>query len=219
MLRDPKIDLAALASGSGLDGKIEGDMATQVEMHSSGTNAGEIRSALNGRVDLLMGAGKANVGALDKWVGGLTQAVGAVFTEKSDLAVVNCSALDATLEGGVATIKLGLVDTSYSTVLITGNVDLVRGHIDLDLKPRKKGLSLSVAPDVLITGSLQQPSYEIKKGSLLVSLSEFVTNVVYPQSLLVGVFADQVAGNPCVKMLTGEKPTATRQAEETPAGD
>jgi hypothetical protein len=219
VLRDPKVDLAALVTGSKLDGMIEGHMATSVELDSRGTTAGEIRSALNGRVDLLMGAGKGNVVALDQLAGGLTRAVGEVFTEKSKLAVINCAALDATLNSGMITIKLGLVDTGYSTVLVSGKANLVDGTLDLDVKPRKKSLSLSVVPEVFITGSMQEPMYEIKKGSLLMSLGELVANVVYPQSLLVGVFHEVAAQNPCVMMLTGEKATPGKQVQELPASD
>ena len=224
VLRDPKIDLAALVTGSKLDGKIEGDMATNVELNSRGISAGEIRSALNGRVDLLMGAGKGDVAALDQLVGGLTQAAGEVFSEKSKLAVINCAAVDATLHGGMMTINLGLVDTDYSTVLVSGKANLANGMLDLDVIPRKKALSLSVAPEVFITGSLQEPRYEIKKGSLLLSLGELIANVAYPDSLLVGVL-DEVAGqNPCVKMLTNDKPAAgdpadTKRVEGIPETD
>jgi uncharacterized protein involved in outer membrane biogenesis len=211
-LRHPDIDIAALVSGTQLDGRIKGNLATSVELSSTGSSAGEIRAGLNGRVNLLMGAGRADVAVLDQLVGGLTEAVGSVFSEESKLAVVNCAALDATLDGGTVTIDLGLVDTSFSTTLVSGGVSLTTGGLDLNVIPRKKSLSLGVAPEVSINGSLREPTYDIKTGSLASSLGEFIANVAYPQSLLLGVFEEVAGDNPCVKMVTDKKPATTKPA-------
>lgn len=203
-LHDPDVDLADLASVFGLAGQIEGQLLVDVDLRSRGASADEIRKALDGHVRLLMGAGKANVAALDRLVGGLTAAVGQVLAEKSQLAVVNCSAADIAFAGGQAKVDLGLIDTGYSTVLVDGAVDLVNRTLDLRVTPRQKALSLSVVPKVLIKGSVEAPEFIIEKGSLFLSLGQLIANVAYPPTLLVGVFDEAARKNPCVAMLSGK---------------
>ena len=202
-LLDPDIDLAALVSGSNLAGQIEGDMLVDIDLRSRGASADAMRAALAGHVRLLMGAGRANVSALDQLVGGLTAAVGQVLAEKSKLAVVNCAATDIAFAAGVGKLQLGLIDTEYSTVLVDGSFDLGKQTMDLKVTPRKKAFSLSVAPQVQITGSTSKPQYVIHKGDFILSLGEFITNIAYPPSLLVGAFGAAVSTNPCVAMLSG----------------
>jgi uncharacterized protein involved in outer membrane biogenesis len=202
-LKDPDLDLAALVADSDLAGQVEGDIQVDVDLRSRGASADAIRAALEGHVRMLMGAGKANVQALDHLVGGLTAAVGQVIAEKSKLAVVNCAITDVKFATGVGGIELGLIDTEYSTVLVDGNFDLGKQTLDLMVTPRKKAFSLSVAPQVQITGSTSNPQYVIEKGSLFLSLGEFITNIAYPPTLLVGAFGEVATTNPCVEMLSG----------------
>jgi len=210
-LHDPDFSLAELASVLGMAGQIQGQLLVDVDLRSRGASEDEIRKALDGHVRLLMGAGKANVAALDRLVGGLTANVGQVLAEKSELAVVNCLAANIAFGGGRAKVDLGLIDTAYSTVLVDGAVDLTNRTLDLQVMPRQKALALSVAPKVLIKGSVDAPEFIIEEGSLVLSLGQFIANVAYPPALLVGVFDEAARQNPCVAMLTGEdSPTAAR---------
>jgi hypothetical protein len=173
---------------------------------------------MDGHIRLLMGDGKANVAALDRLVGGLTAAVGQVFTKDSKLAVVNCAAADVAFDGDQMTVDLGLIDTAYSTVLVEGAADLGKRTLDLQVTPRQKALSLSVAPKVLITGSVDKPEFIIEKGSLFISLGQFLANIAYPTTLLVGVFDEAARENPCVAMLAdGQAPRAPKSAPQAPA--
>jgi len=202
-VKESDLDLAALIADSDLAGQVEGHMRVDVDLRSRGASADAIRAALEGHVRMLMGAGKANVSALDHLVGGLTAAVGQVIAEKSQLAVVNCAITDVTFATGVGVIEVGLIDTEYSTVLVDGNFDLGKQTLDLMVTPRKKAFSLSVAPQVQITGSTSNPQYVTEKGSLFLSLGEFITNIAYPPTLWVGAFDEAVSTNPCVEMLLG----------------
>jgi uncharacterized protein involved in outer membrane biogenesis len=113
-------------------------MLVNVELRGRGASPDALRGALEGHMRLLMGAGKAKVGAPDRLIGGLTAAVGQVFTKDSQLIVVNCSATDIAFGSGQAKVDLGLMDTAYSPVLLEGTADLVKGTLDLEVTPRQQ---------------------------------------------------------------------------------
>jgi len=204
-VRDSTVMLENLVVDTGFAGRIQGELSLDMELLSLGDSADAIRSGLSGHIRAVMGEGHADVAALDNLVGGLTAAGGSIFSEAGQLSTVNCAATDIELHDGIAEVKLGLIDTSHSTTSVQGRVDLADGGLDLRVTPRKKALSLSVAPSLQIEGSIQEPGYRILKGSLFRSLGEFIANVAYPPTLLVGVFADAASTNPCVAMLSGKQ--------------
>jgi len=77
----------------------------------------------------------------------------------------------------------GLLDTPYSTVLTQGDVDLGGETLNLRVLPHDKGVNLSVATPVLVSGSLNAPSVQIEAGGLLLILTELAGKIALPHQL------------------------------------
>jgi hypothetical protein len=147
--------------------------------------------------------GSADAKALDMLVGGLSAMFGTIFTDQSSKTRINCAICDLTLNDGMLTPQLAVLDTEYSTVFAEGQVDLKNEQLDIKVSPEAKGVTLSVAVPVRLHGKLSEPGIEVEKTGALIKTGQLWATVAYPPAALVK-FSDLGGGkqNPCVSMVT-----------------
>lgn len=214
-VHDEKLNWDEILRGSDLKGSITGHLNIDVDIAGSGRTPAEFLGSLDGRAVVLMGKGTAQLGSLDRVVGGTTAVLGQMFSSNAEHSTINCMAADLKLDNGQANINLGLIDTQYSTVVIQGKLDLKSGTVDLKTSPTPKGVTLSVAAPVKITGPINDPNYSLEKGGALFVLGDLITKTVFPETLVLSIFGDAVRGNSCVKIAQSpQKSDSTENIEE-----
>ena len=103
---------------------LEGRASIDLAVQGRGASLAQIMGNLTGHSRLLMGEGRARTEGLDLAVGGLSQAVGGLFSQQGDWTVVNCVANDFAINDGIAVSQVMLVDTTNVTVVGEGDVNL-----------------------------------------------------------------------------------------------
>lgn len=219
-IHDEKMNWDDLFKGTGLLGSISGRVNIDLDLSGRGRTPAELLGSMDGRIILLMGKGKAQIGKLDRTIGGTNAILGQMFSKKANTATVNCMAVNMKLNDGIANLDMGAIDTQYSTIVAQGKVNLKNGSINLETRPRAKGVTLSVATPVSVSGSISKPVYTIKKGAILARITTLATNVLLPETLVLKLFGDAAAGNPCLKVTAKapekeSKETDTKTKEET----
>ena len=211
-LVDPTLEAASVLADTPAAGLLEGTFQVSVDLQGEGRSVREIMASLDGRLRLLMNEGRARARALDRLVGGTRAVAGQFFSRDSDYSTINCMVSDLQIQSGEAVIVLGLVDTEYSTILAQGTVDLASEQLDLEITPSPKGVTLSVAVPVHITGQFTDPTYDLREAAGLVRAGELFTKIVFPAALLVDVFDELAAQNPCVAMVARARPSLFQRA-------
>ena len=87
-------------------------------------------------------------------------------------------------------------------MLAEGNVDLAKEQVDLKFIPQAKGVTLSVASPVHLTGQLADPNVRLDTRGAIDTVVNLVAVVAYPPVLLLGL-EDMVGNkdNPCISMV------------------
>ncbi len=198
----PTLYLDKALTRTQFEGLVEGEIAADVLLKGKGNNVRDIAASLDGRIRLLMEDGYAKAQALDRLVGGARAVLGTMFTRRAELSVINCAICDLTIDAGLVTTQLGLVDTQFSTIVVDGQIDLAKEELNIEVIPRAKGVTLSVATPVSLAGSIIEPTFTVQRGSALATVGELVTTIAYPPLALLA-FKDLGSGerNPCVTLV------------------
>jgi uncharacterized protein involved in outer membrane biogenesis len=140
---------------------VEGSLDTNVNLSTTGGSVAELMAGLNGRVDLVMGKGRAS----NKYMNLLGLEVGTKLFElisphkkDSQYATINCLVERIDVEKGVANHKL-LLDTDQTTLVSAGQVDLRTEGLNINIKSSpKKGLGIAGIAQLSIgLGELTKP--------------------------------------------------------------
>jgi uncharacterized protein involved in outer membrane biogenesis len=172
-----------------------------------GNSPAQILGALDGSFRLVIGAGRARLGAMDRLVGGLSTLTGQLLEKGSDDARLNCAIADLAFDDGVAQTRVLLIDSAASTVRGDGRIDLGRQSVDLTFTPRPKSPTLTVAVPVHVRGALSAPSFEPDQTSTLKRLLGVASIFVYPPAALAGLGDLGERGDACASLLQADKPT------------
>ena len=200
--RSRALDLRTLLSRSRLAGLVSGDLAVDIDLSAHGGSMADMAASLNGKARIVLENGQAKTEALDRLVGGVRAVMGQMLSPKRESTKLNCAICDIDIESGVATSRLTLLDTEYSVVLAEGNVNLGKEQIDLKFIPQAKGVTLSVASPVHLTGPLANPRVQLDTKGAIDTVVSLVAVVAYPPVLLLGL-EDMVGhqDNPCISMV------------------
>ncbi len=147
--------LRVLAGSDALQGKA--DLA--LSLRGGGDSVADIVGGLDGHVRALVEEGRAQVGAMEAFVGGFTRLLGMLFARHSERGTLNCLAGEFQLENGIARSTLLLADTDSSTLHGKGTIDLRNETLDLVVSPKPKTATLSLVVPVKIEGTLVQPTF------------------------------------------------------------
>ncbi len=201
---------------------VDGPLDLDVSLAGEGRSAHEIATSLDGRIDMVIGAGTIPNAYVDLIATDLLRFIvpgGAA----GDAAKLNCFVARFDVMDGVAVNEALLFDTALTTTAGKGQIDLGRELADLTVVPRPKDPALfSLAVPVVIDGPLTDLGYNLKKEDALLGLAGAVlgTALLGPFGILIPlVSAGTGDDNPCVAALeqTAENAEPAREAPSEPA--
>lgn len=198
-----KLLLEPMLAGTRARGTIKGEVDISANLKATGNSGDQLAKSLNGKLLFLIERAKADLRQLDRLTPGVANLFGQLASPKAKSATMNCGLAAFDFQGGKTEVHI-LVDSPVSTVVAHGDLDLGAETLNVRVTPHAKGVHLKIAAPVVIHGPLASPDYTIKKGYLLVSLTELVSKVAVPQLLLVEAFGEAIAENPCVKIASGK---------------
>ncbi len=189
-----------------------------VDVHGRGNSLAEIMAGLQGTSRWIIGEGRADLKDVDTLVGGLSTALGSLFSDDSRSARLNCAVGDFKIARGIASSRLLLADSENSTLYGTGKINLRSERLQLVLKPEPKSITLNVAVPVEVGGSLTSPTFTPEKfgaarkaGGLLAAVGV----ISFPPAVLLGL-GELGSGedNPCLTLAAkGRQRVAVRRKD------
>ncbi len=216
-----EVDLAAIKPLFDLSEVVNGPLDLGVSLSGQGRTAHEIAATLNGRVDMLIGAGTIPNEYVDLIAADLLRFI-VPGSEETDGARLNCFVARFAIRNGIAINEALLFDTALTTTAGKGTIDLGREVADLTVVPRPKDPALfSLAIPVVVDGPLTDLSYDLKKEDALLGLAGSVLGyaLLGPFGVLIPmVSAGTGDENPCVTALEqpAEEARPANQPPETP---
>ena len=157
---------------------VDGPLDLDVSLAGEGRSAHEIAASLNGRIDMVVGAGTIPNAYVYLIATDLLRFI-VPGGEAGDAARLNCFVARFDVADGVATNKALLFDTVLTTTAGKGQIDLGRELADLTVVPRPKDPALlSLSIPVVIDGPLTDLGYNLKKEEALLGLAGAVLGTV-----------------------------------------
>jgi uncharacterized protein involved in outer membrane biogenesis len=157
--------MAQFEEGSNYTGILDVDL----ELRATGSTFDSHRRSLHGNITASMRDGNAASRIAREFVVNLSEAVFPDF-RGNRAPTIGCAILDLEIEDGIASVRTLLLRGQKLGVIGTGEIDLVEGRYDLHVVPKMKNPGiLSVAPEVEITGPLDDPEFHPMKRTLITS--------------------------------------------------
>ena len=176
---------------------LEGEGALNIAVNGSGRSVADIMGSLNGHARILMAQGRMRNEGLG-YVSGVFSSIGEILGKK-EWVVVECLASDFQIANGIATSKVGVLNTEVISLAVSGDIDLKQERFNLKTKPLPRGLDLSLAVPVNVTGPLSDPGFSPDAIGTLTKLGGILGAVIFPPAALIGL--TELGGNdhPCVQ--------------------
>ncbi len=218
----PKLDVGRLLNETKTTDLVQGTGNLLIKLTGQGKSVAAIAGNLNGNTSLLMNEGKVKTAAFDAAIGGLSAIMGMMSPEKSEWTVLNCVASRFHIKKGIATSKVLLADTEYSTIVGEGGMDLGKETLAMKVSPQSKSATLNVAVPVKIGGTFADPTYRPDELATMRRLGGLLGATLFPPAALLAL-ADMGTDDdhPCLKIAKGgsQKPAAKTDAKtaEQPA--
>ena len=151
------VDLGDLQKLGGMAPFMTGKADANIQLTGTGNSAHDIASSLGGVIVITAEKGEILTGAAAK----ISSALAAVFNPAGGNAALNCLAARFIVKNGLMKDNGILIDTSPSTIVGQGSVNLDSETPDLILRAKTKLVDIgSLIPPLEIGGSLSQPSYK-----------------------------------------------------------
>lgn len=195
--RGPKIAIGQVAQDFANLEVLQGTGSVNIAVNGSGHSVAEIMGSLNGHARVLMGEGLMRNEGLG-YVSGVFSSIGEILGRK-EWVIIECLANDFQIENGIATAKVGILDTEVISLTVSGDIDLQKERYNLQVKPLPHGLDISLAVPVNVTGPLSDPGFSPDAISSLTKLGSIFGSVLFPPLALLGL--TEMGGNshPCVQ--------------------
>ena len=153
-----QVDYGRLLRTLEVTDSVSGALDADLRLRASGASPRALASTLDGRIEVVGGAGSIRNDWLQASATGVIDMLSYWREEDSDLRL-NCVVARLPVETGVMTTEAILIDTDAVTVGGTGTVDLREEALDLKVTPQAKETGLlSLAVPFLIGGTLAEPS-------------------------------------------------------------
>ena len=139
-----------------------------------------------------------------------------VAGDKSEYTVINCFVNQFDVKNGLATSKIMLFDTEYTTVSGKGDIDLRTEKIDYEVDPRPKSATVTTTVPVTIGGTLASPSLGVNKLAAAAKVGGLIGTVLFPPAAIAGLADLGTADdNPCVKRAKAGGKAASEKPSES----
>ena len=208
-LSAPKVAIGQLMQDFANLDVLQGEGAVNIAVSGKGNSVAEILGSANGHVRLLMGQGRMRNEGLG-YVSGVFSSIGEILGKK-EWVVVDCLANDFEIVNGIADSKVGVLNTEVISLTVDGEIDLKQERYGLKVTPSPRGLDLSLAVPVNITGPLGDPGFSPDAIGSLTKLGSLFGAIVFPPAALIGLTDMGGSDHPCVKFAkeTGDNNEAT----------
>lgn len=200
-------------------GQINGD----AKLSATGNSFAALAGAANGELKALVSEGTVSEFVMEA----LGLNAGRVVVTKlfGDRQVkLNCLATDIGIRDGLMQPRMFVLDTEDAIVGVDGNVNLARETLDLDIRPRSKGLRLfSLRSPLYVKGTFKDPDVGVNKAAIALRAGAAVAlgTIAAP---LAGLAALTHAGpdqdSPCGSLLAQARkaPTAPPPGQRSAQG-
>lgn len=201
-----KFDAGKLLADMAITDLLEGKVNVNIDLKGQGSSVRALMAGLNGKTQVVMGAGRMKSTAIDDFVGGPAKILTELFVGKqSEYTVINCVVSQFDIKNGLATSKALLFDTDYATVSGKGTINLGTEVLDMEVDPQPKSATVNTAVPVVITGTLAAPSYGVNKLAAARKVGGILGGIVFPPALVVGLVETGTGeDNPCIKGAKGK---------------
>ena len=209
-----EVDLGEALQATSATGWVEGRTQLALALRGRGRSSAQLMASLDGESRFMIEDGRMLSGTYEALVGGIRSLLGTLFTKRQGLTTVNCIASHFDIEGGVATSRVFLIDTEYSTVTGAGTIDLGAERIDVTVTPRAKSVTLGIAVPVRVTGPLTNPNYQLEPIGTARKVAGLLGTVLFPPAALIGL-GEMGSGehHPCLDIAAGDGGTAVTDEE------
>lgn len=196
-LRAPNLQIGLLLKDFANLDVFEGRGAVNIALDGTGASPAAIAASLNGHARALSAKGRMRNEGLG-YVSGIFSGIGELLGQK-EWVTVECLAIDLPIEKGIATSRVGVLNTEVIGVTVSGKVDLGQERYDLKIKPSPRGLDLSLAVPVDVRGPLDAPRFRPNPLSSLAKIGTLLGSIIFPPAALIGLVEMGGGDHPCLQ--------------------
>lgn len=153
----PALAAQPLLGALGLPEVATGTAQVQADLTGAGDSPHAIAATLDGWIGVAIEGGQLNTKMMNDWL----DQVQPLHFSGPDETDLRCLALRADLKSGIATIAPVALNTPALIVDGTGDVDLGRETLTLEVRPRARIGGTGIAVPVRVSGPLREPSAKI----------------------------------------------------------
>jgi uncharacterized protein involved in outer membrane biogenesis len=163
--RMDNVDVSRIAPDQETLGKAVGTLSGRVDLRGRGNSIGAMLASADGRLTMLLSNG--NVPSLLPAIIDLDGARVLANLTGSKPESVRCSAIDVSVEKGIAAPTVAVIETDTTVLTLSGQVNLESEAMDLKLtQAPKKPSFLSIRTPILVGGTLLSPDLAPAPGPL-----------------------------------------------------
>jgi AsmA family protein len=217
------LNLGRLAKDLELTDKLDGALDLDMDIRGAGRSLAELMAGLNGKTVLVMGHGRFDNKYLQVLGADLSATAMRLlnpFSHESKSAEFNCLVSGFDIKDGIAQTTALVFDTSTTSVVGEGNINLKTEQLDISLKPSPKegvgasgigriSLSLNeLARPLKLGGTLAKPSLTIDPTQAALTIGKTVGSVaLFGPVGIAAALASSSKGNenPCLAAIEAAK--------------
>jgi hypothetical protein len=159
-IRLTRFDIAQALPGA------TGEVSGRFRLKGTGNSVADSLATANGDVSLFMREGKLSSLLVEVMGLDLAEALGFALAGDETTAI-RCAVLDFGVKNGLMSTRLFLIDTEDSLITGTGQVNLAKERLDLEIRAEAKDFSPLAAPSAIgITGTFKSPDILPDLGEL-----------------------------------------------------
>jgi uncharacterized protein involved in outer membrane biogenesis len=168
---------------------LTGELQGQARLTGQGHSTAQILATLDGEAQALVRDGSISHLLIELMGIDVAQSLG-VWVKGDDSLPLRCAVVAVDARQGVLTSRVALLDTSDTTVLITGTVDLKNEQLDLRAVARPKDFSfVALRSPLRVQGSFAAPRVGLEGGPIATRLlASAALAVVNPLAALLPLF-------------------------------
>jgi uncharacterized protein involved in outer membrane biogenesis len=188
-LETKALNLARVMSQFDEDTDYSGIVDATCDLKAEGDTLSALRGSLAGEFNASMRDGNAASKVAREFIVNLTETVFPKLHVKT-IPNVGCAVVDLVIEHGIAHVLALQLEGKEVGITGSGQIDLRKGLYDLHIIPKTSNPGiLSLAPEVQVTGPLDDPKFHPLKRTLITSFGKgLLQNAVKPVGVLLRPF-------------------------------